>query len=74
MPLCTLCQQPALYYDLRLGGMACAAHASPDAQIASVRSLTSALLKALTCEVDLQDERHKDTVAIIKQLRPLLKD
>lgn len=74
MPLCTVCRQPALYYDFTLGGMACAAHASPDAQIASVRSLTSALLKALVCEVELEDDRHKDTVAIIKQLRPLLKD
>lgn len=72
MATCVVCERPALYYDFKLRGMACAKHAGADVQVAAVRSLTSALLKAITSE-NILDE-HDEIALIVKQLRPLLKD
>jgi recombinational DNA repair protein (RecF pathway) len=72
MTTCVVCGKPALYYDFHLRGMACAAHASAEVQVAAVRSLTAALLKAIAGEPSLDE--HSEVAQIIRQLRPLLKD
>ena len=74
MPICTLCNRPALYYDLRLRAMACAQHAGSDVQVAAVRSLTAALLKALAWEGVVDPEQHGEIQLIIERLKPLLRD
>lgn len=74
MSSCVICGAPALYLDLRLGGMACTQHAAADIQVAALRSLTSALLKAMVCEQMLDGDHHAETRAIVERLRPLLKD
>lgn len=74
MPNCIVCGKPALYLDLRLKGMACTTHASAEAQVATVRSLMAALLKALRSENVIDRERHTETAHILEQLRPFLKD
>lgn len=74
MPTCVVCGKPALYFEFQLHGMACTVHASPAVQVAAVRSLASALLKSIDWEGLIDTEQHTETAAIIKQLRPLLKD
>lgn len=74
MKTCIVCGQSALYFDLRLRGMACTRHASADVQIAAVRSLTAALIKAIAWEQLIEDQDSSEVALIIKQLRPLLKD
>lgn len=74
MKTCIVCGQPALYFDLGLRGMACARHASADVQVAAVRSLTAALIKAIGWEQLIDDQENSEVALIIKQLRPLLKD
>ena len=70
MTTCVVCDKPALYYDFRLRGMACAVHASAEVQVAAVRSLTAALIKALAGQPSLDEQ--SEIAQIIRQLRPLL--
>lgn len=74
MGTCIVCGKPALYLDLKLGGMACTRHAGADAQIATVRSLIAALLKAMRSEHVVDRERHVETALIVDRLRPFLND
>lgn len=74
MARCVVCGQPGLYLDLRQGGMTCVKHAAAEAQVAIVRSLTAALLKAMTAENVIDHARHQETAEIVDRLRPFLKD